>query len=151
MVRSLTSGLHIAYNVLRVETNQKNQQVSVQNATTGLWSPATIIKSRDEPRSYIIETPEGTTLRRNRRYLKDSGRTRQLEPCIEPDIDDPGECNTEVNDPPTTPKTTPAPTRPPERCETSMAPPNTRGIKNGASQTRSGRKVNPPKRYDDFI
>ncbi|GFN78566.1 Pol polyprotein [Plakobranchus ocellatus] len=72
----------------------ENQQVSVQNATTGLWSPATIIKSSDEPRSYIIETPEGTTLRRIRRHLKDSGKTRQLEPGMEPDMDDPGECNT---------------------------------------------------------
>ena len=55
-----------------------NQQVSVQDTTTSLWSPATIIKSCGEPRSYVIQTPDGTTLRRNRRHLKDSGRSQHV-------------------------------------------------------------------------
>ena len=37
----------------------------------GKWEPATVIAiSKDGPRSYIVNTPEGQCYRRNRRHLK---------------------------------------------------------------------------------
>ncbi|GFR68208.1 transposon Ty3-I Gag-Pol polyprotein [Elysia marginata] len=69
----------------------ENQQVSVQDTGTGLWSPATIVKHSGEPRSYIIEFPDGTTLRRNRLHLMDSTRARPADHPPQPDDDDAGD------------------------------------------------------------
>ncbi|XP_061128337.1 uncharacterized protein K02A2.6-like [Syngnathus typhle] len=34
------------------------------------WEPAVVIRQRDEPRSYTVQTPAGRTRRRNRRHLR---------------------------------------------------------------------------------
>ncbi|KAI4875469.1 hypothetical protein NFI96_005346 [Prochilodus magdalenae] len=34
------------------------------------WGPAVVIRQRDEPRSYTVQTPAGLILRRNRRHLR---------------------------------------------------------------------------------
>ncbi|KAK3793314.1 hypothetical protein RRG08_042256 [Elysia crispata] len=39
----------------------EQQQVSVQDTSTGLWSQAKSIKPNGEPNSYIIETPDETS------------------------------------------------------------------------------------------
>ncbi|GFR95334.1 hypothetical protein ElyMa_004426000 [Elysia marginata] len=54
-------------------------------------SAATIVKHSGEPRSYIIETPDGTTLRRNRLHLKDSTRARPADHPPQPDDDGAGD------------------------------------------------------------
>ncbi|KAK3710636.1 hypothetical protein RRG08_034172 [Elysia crispata] len=124
-----------------------NQQVSVQDTTTGLWSPATIIKSCGEPRSYVIQTPDGTTLRRNRRHLKDSGRSQHAVPVTQPtdgddhggDEDDPGK----IHGHPPVLSTGP----PKENVTWANASPTTRS-NSSTARTRSGRAVKPPKRFE---
>ena len=51
------------------------QWVQVQDQDTRRWSPAIIRQACAEPRSYIIETPTGQVLRRNRRHLKEDAYT----------------------------------------------------------------------------
>ena len=46
------------------------QPIRVQHPQTGRWEPATVIGQRPEPRSYIIRTNGGATVRRNRRHLR---------------------------------------------------------------------------------
>ena len=49
----------------------RGQRVSVEDQITGKWAPAIIKDICPEPRSYLIETPNGNTYRRNRRHLRD--------------------------------------------------------------------------------
>ena len=51
--------------------SQPGQLVRVQDPNTGLWTPAQIKQCCEEPRSYVIVTPNGRELRRNRRHLRD--------------------------------------------------------------------------------
>ena len=51
------------------------QRVRVQDQDTRRWSPAIIRQACAELRSYIIETPTGQVLCRNRRYLKEDAYT----------------------------------------------------------------------------
>ena len=50
----------------------ENQDVLIQHRT-GNWEPATVIQVGPEPRSYICETPAGTTFRRNRKHIQATG------------------------------------------------------------------------------
>ena len=47
------------------------QPVMMQKEEKGKWTPATVINNTDEPRSYIVQTPNNQTYRRNRRHLID--------------------------------------------------------------------------------
>lgn len=47
------------------------REVRIQDHNTGRWSPAKIVSTGPEPRSYIVQTPTGSTLRRNRRHILD--------------------------------------------------------------------------------
>ncbi len=47
------------------------QHVSVQNQKTGHWEPCTVKEKCAEPQSYIVSTPNGGELRRNRSQLSD--------------------------------------------------------------------------------
>lgn len=51
------------------------QSVRVQNQTTHVWEPAVVVDVAAAPRSYIISKEDGTTLRRNRRHLRQTGET----------------------------------------------------------------------------
>ena len=46
------------------------QHARIQNQQ-GRWMPATVVEKCAEPRSYIIETPTGSVMRRNRRQILD--------------------------------------------------------------------------------
>ncbi|PIK45274.1 hypothetical protein BSL78_17871 [Apostichopus japonicus] len=48
------------------------QHVHVQNQDTGHWFPATVRNKTAEPRSYIIETPNGKVVRRNRQHIREA-------------------------------------------------------------------------------
>ncbi|KAI0215387.1 hypothetical protein LSAT2_032566, partial [Lamellibrachia satsuma] len=50
------------------------QRVRVRNHVDKTWFPATVSEKCNEPRSYIVSTPNGRQLRRNR------GQLRELEP-----------------------------------------------------------------------
>jgi hypothetical protein len=47
------------------------QRVNVQDQQTGHWRTAVVKEKCQEPRSYIVETPNGNRLRRNRNHLRD--------------------------------------------------------------------------------
>ena len=51
------------------------QSVTVQDHRTNRWMPVTIASKCDEPRSYIVESPSGSTLRRNRMHIRESPDT----------------------------------------------------------------------------
>ena len=50
----------------------ENQDVLIQHRT-GNWEPATLKQVGPEPRSYICETPAGTTFRCNRKHIQATG------------------------------------------------------------------------------
>ncbi|KAK7098082.1 hypothetical protein V1264_004965 [Littorina saxatilis] len=41
----------------------------MQKEEGGKWTPATVIQPSNEPRSYVVQSPNGATYRRNRRHL----------------------------------------------------------------------------------
>ena len=45
-------------------------QVRYRDPTTKTWKQATIVRPIEAPRSYDLQTAEGTVIRRNRRYLR---------------------------------------------------------------------------------
>ena len=47
---------------------ESGQAVSIQDPYTGRWMPATVTEKCHKPRLYVVHTPNGSTLRRNRRY-----------------------------------------------------------------------------------
>ncbi|KAK7093532.1 hypothetical protein V1264_007265 [Littorina saxatilis] len=47
----------------------KGQPVMMQKEEGGKWTPATVIQPSNEPRSYVVQSPNGATYRRNRRHL----------------------------------------------------------------------------------
>ena len=52
---------------------QPNEVVRYQ--TGKMWKPAVVINKHPNPRSYNIQTPQGTVLRRNRRHLRPTKET----------------------------------------------------------------------------
>ena len=48
------------------------QTIRFQDYNSGKWAPAKVIEKCPQPRSYLIETPEGSTFRRNRTHLKET-------------------------------------------------------------------------------
>jgi transposase InsO family protein len=76
------------------------------------WEPATVVELCDEPRSYIIESPNGQQKRRNRKFLKEITHNAARKLCFKrvsfaDDDEDPGGPPTpESADPPQT-ETTP--------------------------------------------
>ena len=47
------------------------QRVRILNKETYHWSPGEIVAKCTEPRSYIVQTPNGTMLRRTRSHLRE--------------------------------------------------------------------------------
>lgn len=54
------------------------QLVRVQEQDTRKWTPAVVMQVCTEPQSYIIETPTGQVLRRNRRHLEEDVSNKAL-------------------------------------------------------------------------
>ena len=49
----------------------KGQKVRIQDKIWKTWCPGTVLEKCQEPQSYLVETPNGTRLRRNRSHLLD--------------------------------------------------------------------------------
>ena len=49
----------------------KGQKVRILDKTSKTWCPGTVLEKCQEPRSYLVETPNGTRVRRNRSHLRD--------------------------------------------------------------------------------
>jgi len=77
----------------------RGMKVMLQEGKT--WTPGTIVEKCNEPRSYVVQSPNGSTYRRNRRFIKELGpRTFQESntfetPSVTPEV---------TADQPTTPR-----------------------------------------------
>lgn len=94
------------------------------------WVPATVVQATETPRSYIVQTPDGRTYRRNRRHLIQSSlpESRSDHPS------DAIECDADSSDEPeVAPESTDVP------AELTV------------TRTSSGRVVKAPARYNDFV
>ena len=100
------------------------QRVTVKDQQTGHWRPAVVKEKCQEPRSYIVETPNGNRLRRNRNHLRDINPVKPVHFAEE------NPPKSDNNDPPVSLNNTAK-----EKAKTSTD-----------KQTRSGRTVKPPKR-----
>ena len=49
----------------------KGQKVRILDKTSKTWCPGTVLEKCQGPRSYLVETPNGTRVRRNRSHLRD--------------------------------------------------------------------------------
>ena len=56
---------------------ETGQRATMRDSRTGLWTPVVVKDVCAEPHSYIVQTPNGNTLRRNRTYLRDLRGTRK--------------------------------------------------------------------------
>lgn len=98
------------------------QHVRIQDQTTNLWSPASVQDVCNEPRSYVVATPTGSVLRRNRRHISEAPQQRQ------------SVCDTNHSVQPQSPIKTPS--------AAVNKPSTTR------TETRSGRLIKPVNRLD---
>ncbi|KAJ8386329.1 hypothetical protein AAFF_G00174260 [Aldrovandia affinis] len=103
----------------------------VRMKTAQGWQPASIVRAREEPRSYDIITPSGATYRRNRKHLRRDRAARHDDQ--QDDIDAP-DSDTEQG---ATPVEAPEPGA--NAPESQSAP-----------CTRSGRRIKPPVRLKDY-
>lgn len=114
------------------------QQVRHQDLT-GNWKEGEILRKCEEPRSYIVTTPAGQVLRRNRIHLRDVPQPVEYQPPVTP-----------------VPAPQPAPPEPssgpvPQPHKPSQTKPH--AVKHANSNntpyiTRSGRAVHPPAKLD---
>lgn len=109
----------------RIPPLAEHQPVFTQNPIEGTWEPATVISPASEPRSYIVKTPNGAVIRRNRIHLKE--RTANTEP----DDSDPFTTEVQENTSNNDIITTSSEFEPVDKCY----------------QTRYGRRINRPSRY----
>ncbi len=47
------------------------QPVRIQDQNSGNWTPAKVTQKCSEPRSYVVKTPSGSILRRNRKHIRE--------------------------------------------------------------------------------
>ena len=121
------------------------QHIQVQDPHTKTWSPATVVKSADTPRSYVIEREYGGTLRRNRQHLRASSQS-QMRSAEAPAASRNVPSAAESGHPPVSPthRTTapPTPVRPPDCTSRREAPVATQ------IPRQSGRIIRKPDRLD---
>jgi hypothetical protein len=111
------------------------------------WRRGRVVLTHDTPRSYIVETEDGSTLRRNRRHLVKSREDPPL--CVPPlDYSDaPSATSSSDSSAFALPSRTVSLT-------SSATPPSNSGTITTASApatTRCGRIVKPPVRFKDFV
>uniref|UniRef100_A0A8C7WXQ6 Gypsy retrotransposon integrase-like protein 1 n=1 Tax=Oryzias sinensis TaxID=183150 RepID=A0A8C7WXQ6_9TELE len=122
---------------------QPGQHVTVLNKERGTWHPATVVEKSTEPRSYIVQTPNGNQIRRCRSHLRElfkphiqiNERRNQIAEAPQ-QTQHQEDCNDSAETITETPCTTNT------NYERQNSPPPT--------CTRSGRVINKPSRYKDF-
>lgn len=63
---------------------QPGENVRVRRGAT--WQPAVVLHKHEQPRSFVIRTPDGRQYRRNRRHLRKTDE-KTFPSSTEPDID----------------------------------------------------------------
>lgn len=146
--------LNPSYNSAQVKSSLKQRQIkqkkyydrntkSLQHLNPGdqirvrqenTWQPGVVVDKAQEPRSYNIRTERGQCLRRNRRdLLKTSEKKETIKEDVEPEVF--YECPENVVQNESTP----------QEKENGFPPPS------NIKTTSSGRVVNLPRRYEDFV
>lgn len=106
------------------------------------WVPGKITEIEDTPRSYRVQTPEGSVFRRNRFHLRPENMQEKEDTSYPPEPE-----NQQPDDNISNSEITPSPsTQRPEDREHSEAPVQTQKLEN---RTRSGRLVKIPTRFGD--
>ena len=130
----------------------EGQRVRVYDPDSSKWSPAVVAPRCVEPRSYIVQTSSGKSLRRNRKHLKEDKSAARLNPeasastpAIFPESNGESAVGTTTNNSPmeqtstATTKGTPVP-------DTRHNTPYTH---HGTQKTsRSGRVIRPPRKFN---
>ena len=120
----------------------KGQPVYIQDQQSKQWNKGTIQEKREEPRSYNVTMPNGKTLRRNRKQLRE--RTERREHNEDNNAD-----HTVVSDLPVNSGSESDRTRSIEEDKTVLEPQNT--VSGQWTVTKSGRTVRKPERFCDEI
>jgi hypothetical protein len=120
---------------------QPGDVVRVQHQ--GQWQRGIVNSKHSSPRSYIVETEHGSTLRRNRRHLI---KTKEDPPVCSPPIED-GETSTSSSS--SFNESTPSVLT--SSSTSSPTPPGLIKTINAPVSTRSGRVVKLPVRFKDFV
>ena len=126
------------------------QDVRVFDKTSKTWSPATVITRCPEPRSYTVQTNNGTTVRRNRVHLRECPEENKIEQERQP-----LESYTRELPPPRTHEQHTSAMTPLSNqrqhqqdtipvCDNHNSP-----ARNGQTTTRSGRVIRKPQRYSE--
>lgn len=132
-----------------------NQEVMHQDPIKNTWSPAVIVEPTQEPRSYLIKTPEGAMLRRNRIHLHQKPRTPS-KPHHYSDIDDDVPADTEDKTlSPVKPQTAECHNKENDHdlyaTDTTdrHSTPSVTSKMYSKGLSRNGRPIKPPRRFDD--
>jgi len=115
----------------------QQQPVYVQHHQTGLWEKGTIKEKREEPRSYNVTMPNGKSLRRNRKQIRERVVCAD-KPCEQND-DQPEDINVEI------------PIVSKNECDTAEATDSAALCPSPVVKSRSGRRVKKPERYCDEL
>ena len=107
-----------------LKTLKPNDQVRLQ--LHDKWQPGRIVQVEETPRSYTVQTADGGTYRRNRKFIRQDSTLPEVSVS----------CPRPTSDPPL----------PSLSAETSSSSPRT---ENQVVTTRSGRVVRPPRRSDE--
>lgn len=127
------------------------------------WVPGTIVEKHQTPRSYVVETPSGTKLRRNRRHINTTkanlqGGEKELEPEIHLRYETPRKKSTEnVSHSSENVSTNQNESRSVVQSESRSpvkirSPIKTRSVSSSnVKVTKSGREVHVPAKFKDYV
>nr|XP_034828815.1 uncharacterized protein K02A2.6-like [Maniola hyperantus] len=110
----------------------KGDKIMFKKSPESKWQPGKIVKECDQPRSFIVEAPDGSTYRRNRQHLLSSHSSSPTKDTIH---------ENKVESPVSNKHVSPKKEMRMEDCKESKD----KGIKT----TISGRQVKPPVRFQD--
>ena len=114
---------------------QRGQPIRVYNPELKSWQPGNVITPAKEPRSYVVRTEKGSTLRRNRSQLRETPLTESNQETLKPET----KTNPEIIIPPAT-----------RQADTDIkSAKQEQPISPATTRTSSGRIVRMPKRYED--
>lgn len=99
------------------------QKVTIRNPTTGHWIPSVVQSKCEEPRSYLVQSPNGGTVRRNRCQIRETPKSSTI-------------TNQPSNSAKTVANVVPEPSQA-DRVDTAS----------GAKMTRTGRIIQTPARF----
>ena len=121
------------------------QSVRVQDPITKRWKPGVVKSKEEEPRSYLVQQPSGSVLRRNRRHLRATGERFRFPGPESEDSGDVPYAAAPQPEPPDKSEAAPPPSpESPHKCH--MTEPHIPETRSGPIITRSGRAVYSPNR-----